>query len=174
MLRCFSSHNVSLHLCLFSLLISISLHLCLFFCSSLLLFFSRLSSSLVLSSCLLVFLSSSVLLFFSSSCVLFHLLLSLLFHLLFSIFRLFFSLFRLVVSSFSVSLCLSPSLSPCVVLCGVVWCCFVLCVVCGVRCCGVRRWRTSVCTFKTSPCIPAPRPHVETHVRVVPANTGTF
>ena len=26
-----------------------------------------------------------------------------------------------------------------------------------------------MCTFKTSPCVPAPRPHVETHVRVVPA-----
>ena len=32
----------------------------------------------------------------------------------------------------------------------------------------------SVCRFKTSPCMPAPRAHVETHVRVVPACTGTF
>ena len=31
-----------------------------------------------------------------------------------------------------------------------------------------------MCTFKTSPCVPAPRPHVETHVRVVQAYTGTF
>ena len=33
---------------------------------------------------------------------------------------------------------------------------------------------TSVCTFKTSPCVPAPRAHVETHVRVLPAYTETF
>ena len=32
----------------------------------------------------------------------------------------------------------------------------------------------SVCTFKTSLCVPAPRAHVSTHVRVVPAYTGTF
>ena len=32
----------------------------------------------------------------------------------------------------------------------------------------------SVCTFKTSPCVPAPRAHVSTHVRVVRAYTGTF
>ena len=31
----------------------------------------------------------------------------------------------------------------------------------------------SMCTFKTSPSMPAPRAHDETHVRVVPANTGT-
>ena len=31
-----------------------------------------------------------------------------------------------------------------------------------------------VCTFKTSPCVPAPRAHVSTHVRVVPVHTGTF
>ena len=31
-----------------------------------------------------------------------------------------------------------------------------------------------VCGFKTSPCVPAPRPLVETHVRMVPAYTGTF
>ena len=34
--------------------------------------------------------------------------------------------------------------------------------------------KTSVCRFKTSPCVPAPRPHVVTHVRVVPVHTGTF
>ena len=32
----------------------------------------------------------------------------------------------------------------------------------------------SVCTLKTSPCVQAPRAHVETHVRVVPVYTGTF
>ena len=31
-----------------------------------------------------------------------------------------------------------------------------------------------VCTFKTSPCVPAPRAHVFQHVRVVPAYTRTF
>ena len=31
-----------------------------------------------------------------------------------------------------------------------------------------------VCTFKTSPCVPAPRAHVVTHVRVVPGFTRTF
>ena len=34
--------------------------------------------------------------------------------------------------------------------------------------------KRSVCGFKTSPCVPAPRAHVETHVRVVPAYMGTF
>ena len=32
----------------------------------------------------------------------------------------------------------------------------------------------SVCTFKTSPCMPAPRAHVLKHVRVVPVHTGTI
>ena len=32
----------------------------------------------------------------------------------------------------------------------------------------------SVSRFKTSPFVPAPRAHVETHVRVVPAHAGTF
>ena len=32
----------------------------------------------------------------------------------------------------------------------------------------------SVCGNKTSPCVQAPRAHVETHVRVLPAYTGTF
>ena len=32
----------------------------------------------------------------------------------------------------------------------------------------------SKCTSKSSPCMPAPRVHVETHVRVVRAHTGTF
>ena len=45
----------------------------------------------------------------------------------------------------------------------VLWC------VCGVWCETLEK--PTVCRFKTSPCVPAPRPHVETHVRVVPANT---
>ena len=52
----------------------------------------------------------------------------------------------------------------CVVCCCVVWCGVVWCVCCVV-CCD---------TIKTSPCMPAPRAHVETHVRVVPAYTETF
>ena len=160
--RCFSSHNVSLHICLFSLLISISLHLCLFFCSSLLLFFSRLSFSLL----------SSLLLIFSS--LVFHLLLSFIFSLLSS---LLFSLFRLVVSSSSVFfLCPSVSLHLCLrVLCcvllrRVVWCC-VCVVVCGA---AWHAEKTSVCRFKTSPCVPAPRAYVLPHAGVVPVHTGTF
>ena len=41
---------------------------------------------------------------------------------------------------------------------------------------GGQTWiqNVPVCTFKTSPCVPAPRAHVSTHVRVVPAYTGTF
>ena len=47
---------------------------------------------------------------------------------------------------------------------------------------GKQNWRwlrvstqnASVCTFNTSSCVPAPRAHVETHVRVVPVHTGTF
>ena len=85
----------------------------------------------------------------------------------------------------------------CVVLCGVCRCgrgvvggrgvcvCVCLCVfVCVCVCCGTLKKKrekkcvdsknASVCTFKTSPCMPAPRAHVETHVRVVPAYTGTF
>ena len=32
----------------------------------------------------------------------------------------------------------------------------------------------SVCTFKTSPCVLAPRPHVVTHAGVVRVHSGTF
>ena len=40
---------------------------------------------------------------------------------------------------------------------------------------AVCRLKTlSVCRFKTSPCVLAPRPHAEKHVRVLPAYTGTF
>ena len=79
-----------------------------------------------------------------------------------------------VFSSLSVSvflLCLSVSPSPCDV---------ASCVVCDVVCgsahvvCGVHAGKPSVstqhvpvCTFKTSPCVPAPREHVFQHVRVV-------
>ena len=38
--------------------------------------------------------------------------------------------------------------------------------------CGFRN--VTVCTSETSPCVPATRGHVSTHVRVVPAHTGTF
>ena len=47
-----------------------------------------------------------------------------------------------------------------------------MCVWCGVVWCGTLK--TPVCTFKTSPCVPAPRPHVVTRAGVVPAHTGTF
>ena len=79
------------------------------------------------------------------------------------------SLSRLLVSSFSVSLCLSLSLSPCDVVC--VFVC--ACVCCGTLknvekpVCGFKN--ASVCTFKTSLCMPAPRVNVFQHVRVVPA-----
>ena len=71
----------------------------------------------------------------------------------------------------------------CVVSVRVLWLCGrVVVVCCAVVLCGVwhrEKPRVStqnvpVCTFKTSPCVPAPRPHVETHVRVLPAFTGTF
>ena len=80
--------------------------------------------------------------------LLFHLLSSSLdFHLLLS----FFSsclLSRLVFSS------LSLSVSLCLSLCLLLW---------WLLLCGVSVHFVSVCTFKTSPCMPAPRAHVETH-----------
>ena len=36
--------------------------------------------------------------------------------------------------------------------------------------CGTLK--TPECTLKTSPCVPAPRPHVVTLARVVPVHTG--
>ena len=87
--QCFSSHNVSLHLCLFSL---------------------RFSSLSFVLSCLLSL-------------------------------------------SLSVSLCLCLR----VLCCCVVWC---------VARLGTQK-KPSVCRFKTSPCVPAPRPHV---VRVMLCN----
>ena len=55
----------------------------------------------------------------------------------------------------------------------------VVVVVVGVVCGGVwcvvwHAEKTSVCRFKTSPCVPAPRPHVSKHAGVVPVHTGTF
>ena len=79
---------------------------------------------------------------------------------------------------------LSVCLSPCVVVCvreglcvvrvGCVWC------VCGVWCVCVYcvvLWhaeKISVCKFKTSPCVPAPRAHVLPHAGVVSVHTGKF
>ena len=53
---------------------------------------------------------------------------------------------------------------------------FAVCVWCvGEGREGVSTFKTpSVCRFKTSRCMPAPRAHVETHVHVVPVHTGTF
>ena len=42
------------------------------------------------------------------------------------------------------------------------------------RVCVVWRGEEGVCTFKTSPCVPAPREHVEKRVDVVPVHTETF
>ena len=89
-------------------------------------------------------------------------------------FRLVFSCLSL--SSFFLSLSLCLSLSPCDVVCDVV--CGSACGVCGVcaRCgvCGVSIQNVTVCTDKMSPCMLATRAHVDTHVRVVPVDTGTF
>ena len=83
--------------------------------------------------------------------------------------------------SVSVSLCLCLRVVLCCVVCvlrGVVWCgCVCVVWVCVCVCGVVSAWhaeKTSVCRFKTSPCVPAPRAHVVTHVRVVPVHTGTF
>ena len=40
--------------------------------------------------------------------------------------------------------------------------------------CVVYTLKNSVCPLTTSACVPAPRAHVETHVRVVLVHTGTF
>ena len=68
----------------------------------------------------------------------------------------------------------------CVVLCVVLCCvcvvlCVLLCCVCGVVCGAAwHAEKTSVCRFKTSPCVPAPRALVLPHAVVVPVHTGTF
>ena len=57
--------------------------------------------------------------------------------------------------------------------------CLLLCLVCMslwswcVRAVWCSTLKTPVCTFKTSPCVPAPHPHVVTLAGVVPAHTGT-
>ena len=66
-------------------------------------------------------------------------------------------LFRLL---FSLCPCLLP-LSLSVSVSVSVWC--VCVVLCGVWC-GVSTPHVSVCTFKTSPCVPAPRAHMLKHV----------
>ena len=130
-----------------------------------------------------------------------HLVSSLLFHLLLSFLvpplpssRFFSFLSSSLVFSrpssfiFSFLLCLSFSVSLCLCLCLRVVLLFGVCRcgrgVCLVRvCCGTLKKReknhcgfknASVCAFKTSPCMPAPRAHVFQHVRVVPVHTGTF
>ena len=124
-----------------------------------------LSSFSLLLSCRSSSLSSSLFSLFFSCLLLFRLLfLCLLFLCLLSL-------------SLSVSVCLCLSLSPsCVV------------VVLLLLCCGVHAEKprvsiqnVSVCTFKTSPSVPAPRAHVFQHVRgagthgdVLTAHTGTF
>ena len=146
---------------------------------------SSLSSS-CLFSCLASYLSSCLLFSFIFSCLfpslLFHLLVSsLFFHLLLSF------LVSPLSSSrfFSVSLSLSLSVSVSV-WCGVLWCCVVCVVVVGVLllvvvfvcvCCGTLKKErekkncvcgfknASVCAFKTSPCMPAPRTCVSTCAR---------
>ena len=62
----------------------------------------------------------------------------------------------LVLSFF---LCLSFSVSLCL--------CLSPCGVCGFK-------NASVCTFTTSPCMPAPRAHLFQHVRVVQVHTETL
>ena len=88
----------------------------------------------------------------------------------------------LSLSVHSVCLSVSVSCGVCVregVCCVGVVCCACWCV-CGVFVCGVEcgaAWhaeKTSVCRFKTSPCVPAPRAHVLPHAGVVLVHTGTF
>ena len=76
-----------------------------------------------------------------------------------------FFLFSLPLSS--LCLCLRVLLWLCVV--GVV-----CCVLFALSCVAVWCVCVPVCAFYTSPCMPAPRAHVETHLRVVPAYTETF
>ena len=140
-----------------------SLHMsCLFSC----LFSSLLSH--VSSHVLLILLSFLVCPLSSSRFFSFHLLVSslLLSSLVFS------CLVSCLSLSLSVSLCVCLSLSLCLSVC-VVWCvwCPRVYVQKHLR---VYVQNASVCRFKTSPCVPAPRPHVITHAGVVPVHTGTF
>ena len=127
------------------------------------------------------------------SCLFSCLFSSLLFHLLVSPFSssrffsfivfsfLFLSCFVSLSLSLSVSLCLSLSLSVSLCVCLSLSLCLSVCVVWCVWCPRVYVQKhlrvyvqnASVCRFKTSPCVPAPRPHVITHARV-PVHTGTF
>ena len=183
----------------FSLLFIFSFILPFIFSSSCLSSSSCLASSLFLSSLFSSLVSNflfhihvSLLFSFISSFLLFHLPVSslLLSRLLLSCLV----LSCLVLSCLSFSVSFSVSVWCCVlwccVVCGVCVCCVVLCVVCCVvlclccvvLCCVVcvvcgAAWhaeKTSVCRFKTSPCVPAPRAHVLPHAGVVPVHTGTF
>ena len=51
-----------------------------------------------------------------------------------------------------------------------------LCVLVCVWCVSVvwHAAKTSVCKFRTFPCVPAPRAHVLPHAGVVSVHTGTF
>ena len=163
--------------CLFSCLVFIwSLLSSLIFSSSSSGLFFHLSSSLLLLWSLL-----SSLIFSSSSLVSSRLFSFIFLSLLFSFLvlsRLSFSVSLCLSLSFSVSLCLSLSLSVslCLSLCLSV--CVVWCVWCPrvyvQKHLRVYVRNASVCRFKTSPCVPAPRPHVIPHAGVVPVHTGTF
>ena len=123
---------------IFSLLVSSLFSSLVLIFSSLLVLSRVLSSSLVLS-CLSSFIFSCLLVL---SCLVLS--------------CLSFSVFFLCLLSLCLSLSVCPclSLSPCVVV--------VVVVVSSVHVCRCGRgvvWH-AVCTFKTSPCVPAPRPHV--------------
>ena len=87
--------------------------------------------------------------------------------------------------SVSVSLC-RLCVFVCVFLCVCVCLCVFVCVCVFVCSCVLEHaekhekknrvyvQNASVCTFKPSPCMPAPRAHVFQHVRVVQVHTGTF
>ena len=155
-------HRVSSRVLLLLSSSSLLFSLLLFFFSSLLLS-SPLFSSLLLSSPLVSsrLLSSPLLSLLPSpfSSLLFSLSLSL---------SLSVSVFFLCLS-LSLSLCLSVSVSVwCCVLWCCVLCCVVLCVWCGVVCGAAwHAEKTSACTFKTYPCVPAPCPHALPHAGVV-------
>ena len=165
------SKKITTYLSSFSLSFSLSSSLFFFIVS---LLFS-LTFSLLFSSCLFFSISSSLLLSYL------FLVLCFIFSLLLHSCLLFSCLFSAVFSSLSVPvffLCLlsvSPSRSLSVCLRVVLWSCCVVSrvVVCGVLCVVWHR-ENPVCPLKTCPCVPAPRAHVETHVRAVPVHTGTF
>ena len=162
-----------------SFLLRISLSSSLFFFIFSLFFLSPSLSLLHLVSALVLLLLSSLLLSRLSSCLVFHLLSSLyilvLSSCLVSSSLVFSCVVSLSLSSFSVfSLCLSLRVMLCVVLCGVCRCGRGECLVCVFVCCGTLKKTynitylaskiASVCTFKTSSCMPAPRAHVLKHM----------